>query len=429
MRPRWWFLPSIASLFGLAVPTAEAQDGQRSVTTAPATGRGFTLEAALSAMHRSHPLLRAATSSIRVAEGNALTAGHWSNPILDASYVQAARNSGYDPVGTLAAGITQFLELTGAPAARRRSGEAEVRATTADRTGLALDLEWAVREAFIRLAATHERQRIRQEAFAELERAATTVGLRVASGMAPRYDASRIRIALEQARADIGESEADSARARGDLDVAVGPAAADLTGTPKIDVTDAPSVPALSVLLDIARTRRPDVVAARQRTEAASFDIDVAKRLVFPGIGIRLGAGYGQSPGQVDLGVAVVAALPIIERGQGTVLAAEARREGRRQVAEALSTAAMQRVHAAHEELAKRAEVLTRFRAETSALNDGMRLEAQAGYREAKLSVLELVDAYQSLRDVRLRLVDLNEAVHLAKAALDRAVGAETITP
>lgn len=270
-----------------------------------------------------------------------------------------------------------------------------------------------------------ERRRIRQETIADLERAVVIVHSRVASGMAPRYDASRIQIAVEQAQASLGDVEADIARARGELDIAVGPATADLVGSPRVDAiasAEPPALPSLDEALAAAR-RRPDVVAAQRRIEAASFEIDAAKRAVFPGIGLRVGAGYGQSTGQVDFAAGVTVPLPLLERGQGTVRSAQARAEASRFVAEALGTAVLQRVQAAHIETAKRIAALARFRDKTGSLSEGLRAQAEAGYREAKLTVLELVDAFDSLRDARLRLLELTETVHLASIALGRAVG------
>jgi cobalt-zinc-cadmium efflux system outer membrane protein len=407
----------------IAVPREAAADPPPQNAAPSASEPSFTVDAALAAMRRSHPLLRAAVSSIRVAEGNAITAGHWTNPLLDVSYFQAVRNSSYDPLGTPNVGVTQFLEFAGAPASRRRSAEAEVRATQAERELVARDLEWAVREAFARLAVSHAKQKIYRDAVTDLERATRIVGARVGTGMAPRYDASRIQIALEQAHADLGDAEAETLRARGDLNVAVGPAAADLAGSPRFDALDVAAPPPLAASLDAAR-RRPDVVAARHRVDVASSDIEVARRSVFPGIAVRIGAGYGQSTGQLDFGAGLVIPLPLLERGQGTVVAAEARAEGTRHVAEALGAAIVQRIQASHAEYARRVEVFGRFRAQAGTLGDTMRGEAESGYREARLSVLELVDAYHSLRDARLRLLALAESAHLARVALQRAVGA-----
>lgn len=385
---------------------------------------GFPLEAAL-ALAETHPILRAASAAIRIAEGNAITAGHWTNPVVEASYWQALMRSSYDRVGTPTVTVGQFVELAGTPAARRRSAVAEARAAQADRDGVARGLEWTVREAFVRLAASHERRRILADTRSDLERASTIVRARVGSGMAPRYDGSRMELALEQAAADAAAAEADIARARGAFDVAVGPRAAELRGAPRIALLEVPPPPPLAAALDAARRRRPDVVAARHRADAASIDVDVAKRSVFPGIGVRVGVGFGQAPGQLDVGGGVIVPLPVVERGQGSVRAAEARAEETRQLTDALVTAATQRVRAAHAEYEKRIEGLARFRTQTASATDGMRAEAEAGYREAKLSVLELVDAYLSVRDARLRLVQLAEEAQLARVAF----GLATATP
>jgi cobalt-zinc-cadmium efflux system outer membrane protein len=420
-------LSIVFAVASVALPSASVARAEPVANTAAPAGAEptFSIEAAVAAMRRSHPLLRAAASSIRAAEGNAVTAGHWANPVLDATYYQALQHSSYDPLGTPAVGVTQFLELAGTPAARRRSARSEARATASDRDALARDLEWNVREAFVKLATSYERQRIHRDAIADLERAAGIVRSRVSSGIVPRYDASRIQLVLAQAQADLGDAEADTARVRGELDVAVGPAGAELVGVPKLDLTDVPPAPPLQESLEAARSRRPDIAAARHRVDAADQNVDVAKRSVFPGVGVRVGAGWGQSTGQLDVGAGVTIPLPLLERGQGTIRAAEAQAEGHRYLVEAMSTAAVQRVQAAHAEYGKRLDALIRFRDQISTVGSGMHAEAEAGYREAKLSVLELVDAYHSLRDARLRLVELTEGTHLARLGLGRAIGAQ----
>ena len=388
----------------------------------------FSEDAAVSVMRRGHPLVAAATASVRAAEGNVISASHWTNPIVDGSYTQAVRKSSYDPVGAVGVGVTQFLELSGLPGVRRKSAQASVHATFADRDVVVRELEWSVRENFVHLASAYERRKLHQQGVSDLERATEIVRARVAAGVAPKYDASRIQIALEQSRSDLLSADADIARARGDLNIVVGPLATELRGVPRFDIALHLEAPAVIALLERARRERPDIVAARRRTEAASFDVDVAKRSVFPGIGVRFGAGYGQATGQIDLGVGVAVALPVFERGQGTIASAQARANSQKHVTDAITIAAEQRIAAAHAELVHRIDALSRFRSQLRTLSDGMRSEAEAGYREAKLSVLELVDAYQSLRSARLRSIELVEAAYVSKLALGRAVGVKGAT-
>jgi len=403
---------------------ANARSEPRAAAAGSEDGSSFTLEAALAATRRGHPLLRAASSVVAAAHAYAFTSGHWTNPIVDATWLQAVRRSSYDPSGVPSIGVTQFIEIAGAPRARRRSALAEAHATESDREALLRDLEWSVREAVIRLAAEHERRRIQEDALADLERAEGIVLRRVDAGRAPRYDASRIAIAVEQVRADAAEAAAAIARTRGDLEVAVGPSARELNGVPRYDLAEPPASSSLE-LAELEAARRADVVAARRRAEAAGEDVAVAKRSVAPGIGVRLGAGYGQAPGQADVSVGVVVPLPVLERGGGSIVAARAVAEERRARADALESSVVQRVRSAHAELSIRVAAFTKYREHVRQLDERLRSEAEAGYRDAKLSVLELVDALRSLRDARLRAVDLAEAAHLAKTALGRAVGGD----
>ncbi|WP_394825848.1 TolC family protein [Pendulispora albinea] len=421
--------------FGVSSESAEARGpvvqepaasppGAGSAVSVPETDapHGFTLEQALAAQKRGHPLLTAAKANVRAAESQATAAGLWSNPQLDASYTRSTGTTSYDSFGYGTAGITQFIELAGAPAARKRSAEAETRATMADGAGLSRRLAFDAEEAYVSLAAQIARRGVSEETVKDLERADRIVRARVGAGMAPQYDASRIAIALAAARAELGDAEANVARARGDLATAVGPSVASLRGDPIYDFDATPPLPALAELQRDLLAHRTDLRAAQYRAESARQAIASAQRSVFPGIGVRLGAGYGQAPNQTDLGVGIVVPLPLVDRGQGLVPAARARAEANDALADAIVVAARERLNAAHAELLRRRETLEKYRAEMRVISLGMRSEAEAGYREARLSVLELVDAYQSFHDARLKMIELAVNASLAEVAVRRVL-------
>lgn len=404
-------------------PTGIMPPSQALAPPAPEPGERFSLDQALTAMRRSHPLVLAARANLTFARGSAAALGLWQNPVLDATYQRGIRQTGLDAAGAVNVGITQFLDLAGAPAARRRAAEQEAAAVQADLEMVQRDLALDVTEAFVQLAAATARRQVLRDTVADLERADRIVRARWGGGVTPHYDVSRIAIALADAHAAVSEAESDMARARGALDVAVGPDAGALHGLPAYDFEASPQIPPLAAMQELARTRRPDVVAARHRATAADEQIGVAQRNVFPGFGVRVGAGFGNNPGQLDLQIGVVVPLPLLDRGQAAVPAARARADAAAHQATAIALATDQRIAAAHAEATRRREALDRYRDASRSLSAGMRSEAEAGYREARLSVLELVDAYSSVRDARLRLVGLSVDARLAELALRRAVG------
>jgi cobalt-zinc-cadmium efflux system outer membrane protein len=380
-------------------------------------------------MDRGHPQLAAARATTRAAEYDLLTAGLWSNPQLNVQYSRSLGFTSYDPVlGYAQLGVTQVIETSGLPGARREAAEHALAASRADELNVRLGLVLDVHAAFVQLAAAEARLEIHRETAAQLERADQIVHARVAAGAAPHYDASRIDVAMADARAAVGAAEADVVAARAALDVAVGPEAVTLRGRPAFELRHAPPLSTLVALAELMRASRPDLVAARQRARAAVAQVEVARRSVLQGVSLYAGVAVGQSFGpsnerQVDLSVGLTVPLPLLDRGQGAVPSAELRAQSAGATAGALQLAAEQRLAAAYAEVARRRQALAAYEQSGVAQSQGMRREAEAAYREGRLSVLELVDAYLSVRDARLRLVSLASEARTAEVGLWRAAG------
>jgi cobalt-zinc-cadmium efflux system outer membrane protein len=192
------------------------------------------------------------------------------------------------------------------------------------------------------------------------------------------------------------------------------------------------------ILANIGSTR-PDVQAARSRSDEAIAQIAVARRSVFQGITVIGGAAIGtnnrfqvnptmdmpvgQTGQEVDLSLGVSFPIALVDRGQGTIPASQARAVAQHETANALQLAAEQRVVGAYHEMERRRETLRQY-IDTGVANSlGMRSEAEAGYREGRMQVLDLVDAYLAVRDARLRIVTLARDTRNAEINLWRAAG------
>jgi cobalt-zinc-cadmium efflux system outer membrane protein len=382
----------------------------------------FTLAAALAAMRAGHPALAAAGADVRASEGDAVDARLWTNPVVSTSWTPGIQNNSYDPSGYFSFGVSQFLELSGAPGARGRSAQSLVRAARATlddvARGLALDLE----AAMIHLAATQRRLAVSTRTRAMLGEVQRVVDSRVASGAAPRYDTTRIRTAVALAQADLDSAQADVYRARGEFAAAVGPGVGRLRGEASYPLDEPYPMVDLATLED-RLAARPDVRAATLRAAAADAAISVARRSVFPGVALQLAVGYGASPGQVDLGVGLTVPLPFVDRGQGSIPAAVARAASSRAFAGGLLALETPRLRGVFAEAQQRRAALAGFREVAPASSTEALTEAQAGYTNGRFSVLELADAYGSWRDAQQREIDLLEAVRQAELAVARVAG------
>ncbi len=382
----------------------------------------FSLQQAIAAMQGGHLLLQSTQANVRAAAADTVGAGLWTNPTLDGGYSRGITSAQNDVAGFISVGVTQFVETADAPGARRQAAAMVEQAVIFDGQALARNLQFAVEEAYVTLAAAATRQLVYSESNLELERANQIVLARVKAGAAPSYDATRIAVALAQSHASLGDAEAEMLRSRGDLDAAVGPGAAGLTGLPALDLYTIASASTLENWLEIVGRERPDVRAAQNRAKAAEAQIAVARASVQPGFGLRGGLAYGNTPQEFDVLISVSLPLPLNDRGQGSIAAALAYAESANFAFDAMALQAVQRVRSAYHEFVRRRLAHAAYFERGVFTSLGMVTEAEAGYRAGKLSVLELVDAYVANRDSRLRAVGLAESAQLADVKLRRAV-------
>lgn len=408
-----------AALAALLVVAAPAVGVRADV--APQAEAGFTLAQALAAMREGHPLLGYAAARADAAEAVTVAARLWENPELNADYYVGVRESSYDRAGSAVVTVGQWFPLTGAPRKRGEIARHESQAVAHDNRRLVRALELEVEAAMLRLAGVLQEVEIQRGVLADLLESRRIVEARVASGVAPQYDATRIGLAVAEAEANVRSAEASAAALRGELDVAVGPGAERLRGAPQIDLFSHPPLPPVEELRDRMLHERPDLAAAAARVKAAREGVSLARREVFPGIGVRVGFGFGQGPGQFDIGGGLSVPLPVLSRGQGFIDRARAESRASESLARSLAVAAEQRLRAAHEAARQRREASQRHVEMNRDAAAALRRQAAAGYQDGRLSVLELADASLSVRDMRLRDLELALAARLAELEL-RAV-------
>lgn len=386
-----------------------------------ATDTGFTLTQALDAMRAGHPLLDVAAARVDAARATTTAARLWENPSFNADYFIGVRSTSYDRAGTFVVGVGQWLPVTATPRLRRDVAAHEAEAVALDSARLVRALELQVEAGMLRLAASLREVEVRRAALDDLSESRRIVDARVSAGVAPAYDATRMALALADAEALVRTAEASASAARGELDVAVGPHASGLRGAPRLDLLGQPPLPPLDELQQRMHSR-PDLAAAHARTRAAKSNVTLARREVFPGLGLRIAAGFGQGPGQVDVGAGISIPIPILNRGQGHIDRARAEVRAAERTAAALLVGAEQRLAAAHITAVRHREASQRYTAMSRDAADALLRQATSGYRDGRLSVLELTDASLSVRDMRLRDLDLAVQARLAELHLRRVV-------
>jgi len=214
------------------------------------------------------------------------------------------------------------LDLWGGKRAAWQAAVGNARAAEVDAQAARLKLSADVVQAYFQLAGAWAQRDLANE---ELQRANDFLKLthkRVASGIDSKFSLARIEAESASDRAHL-EAADNAVRSAGLMLAALlgaGPDRALAIERPAL-----PAVPALALPSDLPADllgRRPDVVAARWRVEAAGKDIKVAKTKFLPNIGISSLAGL-LAPSSMDLftlqnrfyTISPALSLPIFEGG------------------------------------------------------------------------------------------------------------------
>jgi cobalt-zinc-cadmium efflux system outer membrane protein len=392
----------------------------------PATGApaAISLEVARARALERNPALLAAGSDSRAAEGAWRQARAWPNPELEV----AAEEFGGDRPGwddaILTWSVTERLEIFGSRGARARAGRFGYDAATAERERMRLEVSAEVERRFAaviaaqdRLAALAESDQISAGALATV-RALVEAG-EVSPVEAERTEAERARVGIAYRTADV-----DLANARRALAQLWGEATPDFTraeGTLEF----VPVVPSLESLESLVAgglvspdLRRRD--AEVSRGEAAR---SLARLGRWPEVSLSAGLRRFSGTGERTCVASIGLALPLLDRNGGAIQQADAevarlrtqRRQEEVRLAGDLAAARDALENAAHAAETMRESVLPRTATVHAALSEG--------YRRGEFRLLDLLDAQRTWVEARLQYIDVLESLWSARADLERLLG------
>ena len=404
-------LPVIVATLQPSAPAA----AQERTETFPAIDEAQLLEKLA-----GDPRLARVSARIETARAGVVAARIRPNPT--ASYDREQVFPDDDSLTTQYWRILLPLEISGRRGARADAAQAEVQAIAAEGDATRFALTMQALRAF--RAAAYERARVdllRAERTA-LVAAVEIVRKRTAAGAASGYDLQRIQLELARYDDSIADAEAQLGVARLELGSFIGaPDGVDAAGA--LEVPAEPPAMA-SLLADV--TRRPDYRATTARLEAADRLDRAAGRAWIPDLALT--AGYMTQDIEVrtrarGYTAALGLSIPLFDHGQADRARARAQRrsaQAERQVIERLVPAAVRARHQTLTITLARARAVAR---EQLAPLPQLLRSAETAYREGTSNVIELLDAYTTARDTRLRDLDLRREAALAQIDLWLALG------
>jgi cobalt-zinc-cadmium efflux system outer membrane protein len=377
---------------------------------------------ALALLH--NPELAVFSWEIRAKEAEALQAGLLPNPELGIemeNFAGSGEFSGTDSAETTVT-LSQLIELGGKRGKRRSAAALEADLAGWDFETKRLDVLTDTTKAFVSILAAQERLAQAEELNGLAERFSRTVSERVEAGKVSPVEKTRARIplaaawiaegqarlALEAARKELvtlwGDDRAIFARAVGALE----------------QVRPVPPLEHLTVLLD----RSPDI--ARWETVGKQRDAQVAleRTNAIPDPTLFVG---GRNIQETDDHVFVAGfsiPLPLFDRNQGGIAAAQAARSKARHASQAAGNEAFARLAASYRDLSGAAlEAMTLKERILPAAEQAFEA-SDLGYRAGKFGFLEVLDAQRTLFAVKGQYIEALAAYHQAKAEVERLIGA-----
>ena len=398
------------------------------VTGAQETMTRVSLDEALRLFSENNLELRLARSRAAEAQGLARQARAFPNPI--AALTREPLSRGDQNYTETYLNLSQRFEVSGERGARGEAAdwllvaaEALVRADSAR-------LAFAVKRAFVEAEMAEDHLAVTGQAAEVFRRGERTAAVREAEGDISVYDLQRLRIERVRYENLMAEADLAASAARRRLALLILPDTGGFseTATPEIGPGErsetSPTEPVLDLAFEAfgrAVSRRPEVEAADAEVLAAQANDRVARAVRIPDITAT--GGYKRRSdgfGGAFLGLSVP--IPLFDRRSGEIEAAGARvrtTEERRMLTRRRIEADLRNAIDSYRSLKDRSAFL-----EGNRLGSPNILEiAQVAYDAGEMTLVELLDAAEALRDARMAESRLGAELWIAFYDLERAQG------
>jgi cobalt-zinc-cadmium efflux system outer membrane protein len=382
-----------------------------------------TLRDALAAALLDNRSLAPAVAAVHVREGQALQAGTRPNPELKLeleNFGGSGANQALESAETTLR-LSQLVELGGKRARRLAVAGLERDGAQWDYEARRANVLADTAKAFADVLALQERVALADELTQLAGLAAQAVDAQVRGGGAAPVEITRAQLAGAQAALQRADRARELATARLALAAQWGSSTADFTrARGRLDSLTPP--PALAPLLS-GIDRNPDL--ARWATELATREaaIDLERARAVPDITLGAGPRYLSDTDEVALVLEFWVPLPLFDRNQGAIAAAEAelaQSDAARRAAESAVRSALSRTHEAVGAAYDRAIALRDHLLPAAAT---LRAGVADAYRQGALRSLDVLDAQRTEFELRDEYLVALAAYQQALADLDRLAG------
>ncbi|MCZ7579496.1 MAG: TolC family protein [Fimbriimonadaceae bacterium] len=373
----------------------------------------LTLEQAIASARAQRPAFEAARLRIVQANLSRRALGAFPATRLFVGYSSDQEVGGSDDDLFLA----QPIDIFGRTSAARASGTAIVMRAEAEFRAVSVEVQSQVVDAYIEAAASAELARTAASVQEGLERLYEATRLRVEGGVAPGVQLTRVGLELEQAklRSDRRQAELQANRQR--LGTLIGK---DYT---LVSVQAVPELPISEANEAVLLSQRPDLLLLTADVRIAEADARIARLEGLPEFELQARRTPWQERDQ-RYGIRLQLSFPIFDYGRvrSETKAAETKAEAARKALADASKLASGELAAARIEMNAAKQQVGRYEALVSTAKDLVE-RLRPALTEQATTLIEVIDATRTLRDVEEALVEARQRLAQAQSRYLRAAG------
>jgi cobalt-zinc-cadmium efflux system outer membrane protein len=387
------------------------------------THQALTLERALELALKGNPVLRVYEFRKDASEAGVLQAGLLPNPELELELEEFGGSGIREDFGASQLNIMlgQMIELGGKRGARIKLAGTEENLAAWDLRSTELDVLRDTAAAFVEALAAQELLTANEE----LERLARetyeAVDQRVEAGKVSPLELSKAKVVLSTAEIATGRAGSALQSARKRLASLMGFAEPEFERVAG-DLYDIHQPQAANPLKDSLESN-PDLLRWQDELGAGQALLDFNRTLRIPNLKVSGGLQRFAETDETAFKVGVSFSIPIFDRNQGGILAAQS---GLRAAAAGKSAARLRlesELEEASNNLRAQFEAAEAFRGVVLPAAEEAFLAAREGYRLGKFGYLEVLDAQRTLSRIKLEYIETLKAWHIASLELQRLTG------
>ena len=386
----------------------------------------LTVSQAVQVALKQNPDLQAKRQEVEVAKGRKVKADliNQFNPNISGQ-VWNRKNPGSGNVTDSQVSVSQEVEIAGQRGLRREEATRNVDRVEAQIRNHERIITKQVKLAFFQALTLKERLKLRREIENLNLRIRDASNERFKAGVAPVMESNLARIRYGQSRKETFVAEAAFKNALLKFRRLLGwelDRSFELVGQLR---NSSESLP-LQDLLQIARSKRPDLMAAKREVERAKAAMNLTRRLIVPNPTFQVFyATETEGPqGESDLiGGGVSIPIPLFDRKQGELITQGGElNRGHHQVV-VMSRNIEQEVKKAFQEYEAARQSVEVFEAEVLDRVDENFRFIEISYREGKIGLLQLIVVQDDLITAQLSYVESLGQFRSAEVNLEQAVG------